>query len=165
MYISRMMIFVLCLFSSICYASNQTVFFEPKETTLTGVVTVLTFPGPPNYESIKNGDKAENGAYIVLKTPVDIEIAPNEKQVINDKSTKNVQVIQLVVLNDKDRKEIKKGNVVEITGTLSSPVTGHHHARALLDVKNVKVVSKESVDNNQLKVTDEDKDLLNDQKN
>jgi len=164
MLISRLVILFFCLLSSLCYANNQTVYFEPKETTLTGVVTTLTFPGAPNYESIKNGDKAENGPYLILKTPVDIDIAPNTEKMLNDAATKNVQVIQLVVSNDKDWKEIKKGNVVEITGSLSSPVTGHHHARALLDVKNVKVMSKENVKNKQLSVSDEDKDLLKNQK-
>lgn len=149
--------------STLCFAENKTAYFEPKETTLTGVITVLTFPGPPNYESIKKGDKAEKGPYLILKSPINIVLAPHEKQSGNDAATNNVQVIQLIVLNDKDWNNIKKGNTVQITGSLSSPITGHHHARALLDVKTVKVISTQKISNKNLKVTAEDKYLLKNQ--
>jgi len=165
MLISRLILILLYVFSSLCFASNQVVYFEPKEATLTGVVTILTFPGPPNYQSIKGGDKAESGPYLVLTKPINIDVVPGVKASINAKPIKDVQVLQLVVLNDKNWKEIKKGNVVQITGTLSASITGHHHARALLDVKSVKVLSKEDIKNNSMKVTVEDKALLKSQNN
>lgn len=159
----RLLLLSLLFISAVCFASNQTVYFEPKETTLTGVITMLTFPGPPNYENIKQGDKAEKGPYLILEKPVDIELAPNEKQVGNDTPTKNIQIIQLIVLNEKDWETIKKGNNVQITGTLSSPITGHHHARGLLEVKEVKLISKNNPVN-QDSLPAEDKKLLKDQK-
>ena len=165
MWISRQILVLLCIVSSLCYAGNRVVYFEPKEVMLAGVVTVLTFPGPPNYENIKKGDKAEEGAYLVLRKPIDIDEAPGVKSDINAAPIKNVQVVQLVVLNGKFWKEIKRGNVVQIEGTLSTSITGHHHARALLDVKRVKVLSKENITNSQLKVTNEDEALLKNQKN
>lgn len=160
----RLLLFLILLFSSICSANNPVGFFEPKITTLKGVVTELIFPGAPNYESIKKGDTAEKGVYLILSTPVDIVLAPNAGKSY-DTPTKNVQIIQLVVLNNQDWKAIKKGNTVEITGKLSSPITGHHHARALLDVDKVKMLSTQKIDNHLLNVIKEDKYLLKNQPN
>lgn len=159
----RSFLFFILVFSATCWASNPVVYFEPKSTKLTGVVTELVFPGPPNYESVKQGDKAEKGPYLVLSEPVDIAVENGAKNKGDETPAQNVQIIQLVVMNDKDWKDIKKGNKVEITGKLSSPITGHHHARALLDVDKVTVLSKGKISNHQLTVTKEDKDLLDKQ--
>lgn len=156
--------FLIILFSSICYGRNQIVFYEPSCTTLSGVITELTFPGAPNYESIKNGDIAENGLYLVLRKPIDIFLS-RDGDILCDRSIKNVQIIQLLVLPNKNLKDIKKGNRVEITGNLFSPHTGHHHARALLEVCSVKKIAEQKIDNHQLNVTKEDRFLLEGQLN
>ena len=156
--------FLLIMFfiSPFCMAKNQEVLFEPANVELTGVITMLKFAGPPNYESIKNGDKYETGPYLILDKPIDIILAPNQKDEV-DTPTKNVQIIQLIVFNDKDWKDVKQGNVVRVSGTLSSSITGHHHVRALLGIKQIRVLSKKKIDNKQLHVTDEDQVFLKDQ--
>lgn len=157
----KITLFLLIMFftSTLCIAKNQEVYFEPKNVELTGVIVMLEFPGPPNYESIKNGDKAETGPYLILNNPIDIKPMQNA-QTNTDTTTKNVKLLQLVVLNNNDWKDIKQGNYVRVTGTLSSSITGHHHARALLEVKHINVLSKKTIDAKHLDVSDEDKEFL-----
>jgi len=141
--------------------ANQTVYFEPRTVTLDGTVITLKFPGPPNYESIKSGDRDETGPYLILDNPIDIKLSSNA-QMGNDEPTKNVKLIQLIILNDCDQDKVKEGNQVHITGTLSSALTGHHHARVLLDINKISVVSKKTIIN-KLDVTANDLEFLENQ--
>lgn len=141
--------------------ANQTVHFEPKTVELEGTIITLKFPGPPNYESIKNGDRDETGPYLILNNPIDIQLSPNV-QMGNNEPTKNVTLVQLIVLNDGDWDKVKKGGLVHITGTLSSALTGHHHARALLDINKISVISKRKAIN-KLNVTTDDLEFLKNQ--
>lgn len=160
----KIALFILFMFfiTPICLAKNQEVYFEPKNVVLKGVIVMLKFPGPPNYESIKNGDKDETGPYLLLTNPIDIKL-PENAQNSTDTTTNNVKILQLVVLNDKDWKNVKQDNYVQVTGTLSSSVTGHHHARALLDIQNIKVLSKKKIDKSHLNLTNEDNEFLKNQ--
>ncbi|MCX7115014.1 MAG: hypothetical protein NTW08_03785 [Gammaproteobacteria bacterium] len=66
--------FVLCLFLiGAVIAKNKTFFYEPHLTSLTGEIKMLKFPGPPNYTSIKEGDRDETGPYLILTAPIDIQ--------------------------------------------------------------------------------------------
>ena len=40
-----------------CVAANKTVYYEPATVELRGTVETKTFPGPPNYTNIKQGDE------------------------------------------------------------------------------------------------------------
>ncbi len=150
-------LFLLLMLISPLSLANKTVYFEPKEVTLEGAIVSLKFPGPPNYESIKNGDRDETGPYLLLNNPIDIELSSNI-EIGNDEPTKNVKLIQLVVLNHDDWKNVTQGNHVRISGTLSSALTGHHHARILLDINKIKVLSKGMV--NKFDITTEDMEFL-----
>lgn len=156
----KLLLLFIFFISPFAMANNQIVYFEPTDVTLTGDIITLTFPGPPNYESIKNGDKEETGPYLILTDPIDIKRQPNTQASI-DEPQPNVKLLQLVVVNNDDWKHVKHGNHVSVTGTLSSAITGHHHARALLEIKKINVISKQNVDNKQLDtLTDEDKKFL-----
>ena len=48
------------------FGDNKTAYYEPAQVELTGIVNEMLFPGPPNYNSIDNGDVAEYGWYITL---------------------------------------------------------------------------------------------------
>jgi len=141
--------------------ANQTVYFEPKVVELDGTIITLKFPGPPNYESIKDGDRDETGPYFILNNPIDIKPTPNI-QMGNDEPTNNVKLVQLIVLNDSHWSKVKEGNQAHITGTLSAALTGHHHARVLLDIKKINVISKKTVIN-KLDVTTDDLEFLENQ--
>lgn len=119
----------------------QTVYFQPKKAELIGTIESQTFPGPPNYESISSGDEIERGWYLRLNEPVDITYAPLEKAIDNDTPIKNVKVIQMIVHYRSPFKElVKVGNKVKIKGYLLGKLTGHHHARILINVEDIERV-------------------------
>lgn len=140
-------------------AANQLVYYEPTIAKLTGLIRLLKFPGPPNYESIKNGDANETSAYLILNKPINIALTP-KIQIGNDTPENNIKMLQLIVLNNSDLRKILAGNHVSIIGTLSHALTGHHHARVLLTVKKVKVLSPQRNMNNKLDITNEDREFL-----
>jgi len=154
------LVFLLIIYiaSPFSMAKNRIVYYEPKVVDLCGVIIILQFPGPPNYESIKNGDADETGGYLMLNKPIDVTLLP--KIVSNDSPEKNVKLIQLVVFNQRFWQKIKEGNVVHVTGTLFRALTGHHHARVLLKIKKITVLSKRKLGKNKLHVTNEDQKYL-----
>jgi hypothetical protein len=158
MILPNSLIFIM-LFPIVTFASNQTLYYEPKAIEVTGVIKKLKFPGPPNYTSIKNGDAAEIGSYLLLDKPVDIEADPemgkdNEKQ-----PEKNVSLVQLVVTNQHNLDKIREGNKVRVTGTLFHAITGHHHTRVLINLNKIVILSHQS-SNNKLQITPQDKQFL-----
>lgn len=149
MWCARIFILLLFFISPISLAKNQMVYFEPKISELSGTIAILTLPGAPNYLSIKNGDEAEKGAYLVLDKPMDVKLVP-KVQMGNDEPENNIVVIQLVLKNDEDWKKMENGSHVHISGALFHAVWAHHHTRVLLNVKNIKIVSKEKMDKKKL---------------
>lgn len=145
MWLIRLFILFLFLLSSIALAENRVVYFKPKISELSGAIAILTLPGPPNYLSIKNGDEAETGAYLVLNKPVDVKLVP-KVQIGNDVPENNVSIIQLVLKKDADWKKMENGNHVHISGTLFHAMWAHHHTRVLLDAHKIKIISKEKID-------------------
>lgn len=143
-FIKLLLLIIFYLISQSSIVKNQLVYFEPKSVKLNGMIKMLTFPGPPNYESIKNGDADETGPYLILSNPIDIKLVPRV-QIGNDEPEKNVKLIQLVVHHDNDWKKIKEGNYVDVTGTLFHALTGHHHARILLWINKINVLSKHNL--------------------
>ncbi len=141
MWFIRLLILSLFFVSSISLAKKQSFYFEPNLSKLSGTIALVTFPGSPNYSSIKDGDEAETGAYLVLDEPIDVKLVP-KIQIGNDESESNVTIIQLVPRNDSDWKKLENGSYVHITGTLFHAVWAHHHARVLLHAKEIQVTSK-----------------------
>jgi len=155
----RILLLLIFFISPNLMAKNQLVYFEPKHVELIGVIKKLQFAGPPNYESLKNGDKDETGPYLILNNPVDVQLAPKSRS-DTDIPEKNVSLLQLVVDHKKDWEKIKEGNFVQINGTLFHAFTGHHHARVLLMIEKVTVISKQRMTNKKIDITDEDKEFL-----
>ncbi|KTC82296.1 DUF4431 domain-containing protein [Legionella cherrii] len=158
----RLIIFFM-LFPIVVLANNQTVYYEPKTVELIGVLKTLKFPGPPNYTNIKNGDKAETGSYLLLDKPVDVEVSPAAKNSTDNPPERNVSLIQLVVTEKNFWRQIKEGNKIRITGTLFHALTGHHHARVLINVKKIDVLSHQSGQDNKQQLTPEDRQFLKQQ--
>lgn len=73
-------LFFLSLISISSFAQNTTVHYEPEIVELVGQLDLQTFPGIPNYESIKNGDETERHFYLKLKRPVDVIALPKDDQ-------------------------------------------------------------------------------------
>lgn len=138
----KIIIPIFCFYISLnIYAANMQVNYEPSVVELTGKLKLETFPGAPNYESIKSGDEVETHYYLSLEEKIDVIKNINDKVTsINDETVTNVNVLQLVVGNDSHWGLLKKagvGHSVKIKGTLFKRHTGHHHSRVLLEVKNI----------------------------
>lgn len=101
-----------------------------------GKLQLVYFPGPPNYESIKDGDKRE-GVYILdLEEPFDIAAANDSKKPLNDSQGwgKNVKRIQLISNGTLTRHVGKK---VTVKGKLFEAIFAHHHTSVLMEVLKV----------------------------
>lgn len=99
---------------------------EGSDVTLTGKLLRITFPGPPNYESVEQGDEAE--VYWVLQA--DKPLCTGEAAGWGD----NAQM-QLVVEADmyKTHRHLI-GQRVRVNGSLLFAETGHHHTPLMIGV-------------------------------
>lgn len=118
---------------------HQVFHYDPVVTQIEGVLETQTSPGPPNYESIPGGDKIEASWYLRLNRPIEIQPTANDK-VENAEPERNVQVIQLAIMNDKLWKQLANGKRVSVAGSLYHRWNGHHRARVLMEVNNVSEV-------------------------
>jgi len=107
--------------------------YEPDVVKLEGKLITGTFPGPPNYESIRKGDKAETYWLLDLSTPICVD--QDQKDPDLNAAQKDVRRVQLVI-----KPEFYKTNAALVgkqvlaTGTLFAGITGHHHTPVLLTV-------------------------------
>ncbi len=104
--------------------------FEPAEVTLVGTLITRTYPGPPNYTSIEEGDMPEIASILVLTEPICVAADPDDE--LNSERVSNVREIQLVIPGSSDTE--LSGKPVVVRGRLFSALTGHHHVRVLLSV-------------------------------
>jgi hypothetical protein len=117
--------------------------YEPAQVFLHGELIRKTYPGPPNFESVADGDEAETGFYLRLDVPA---CTLDGKDDSDNVAQKNVRLVQLVL--DKkgyDHWRPELGKTVTVKGTLFSPFTGHHHADLLMTVAPPDVQSASSV--------------------
>ncbi|MFL5815571.1 MAG: DUF4431 domain-containing protein [Bdellovibrionia bacterium] len=134
--------FLLILFACPSLASNQVLTYGPSIVELTGTLDLQTFPGPPNYESIKNGDEIERHFYLKLDKAVDVLPKGASSEIENPEKERNVRIIQLSISEEDDKlwdsfRKVGKGAHVKIQGTLFHRFTGHHHSRILMVVSNM----------------------------
>ena len=133
-------ILLLLFFSSQSMAGEKTLRYAPSVVKVTGKLDLQTFPGPPGFESIKNGDDAERHFYLKLDTPFDVQPSKEDEGVENAEEEKNVRILQLSISEENDKlwsrfRKLGKGGHVSIEGTLFHRFTGHHHSRVLLIVR------------------------------
>jgi hypothetical protein len=101
---------------------------------LTGTLTRITYPGPPNYERVADGDEAETGFYLTLQSVICARAAipnPNDASIQAQDSVRRVQL----VLDSAGYARLGPsiGRTVTVRGTIFGAHTSHHHARILLD--------------------------------
>ena len=129
---------VACSFCEIRPAeASDCLQYEPAVTTLTGKLIRRTFPGPPNYENVSQGDKQETYWLIELATPICVDESKQDPEI--DTAKRNISSVQLVLTGD-DYKKYRSlmDKKVSATGTLMGEITGHHHTPVLLTVSNLK---------------------------
>lgn len=134
--------------------NRRVVTYAPSVFELTGTLDLQTFPGPPNYDSIKDGDDIERGFYLKLDRPIDVSVQGLHPDVDNEKSERNVKIMQLAINAEDDKlwaqfRNIGRGRHVKIKGTLFHRFTGHHHSRILLDVQSIQKFKRSQLSSSQ----------------
>lgn len=69
--------------------------YEPDRVQLNGKVKEAVYPGPPNYENIKDGDLPET--CWILHLPVSVCVEGSIKDDLNSETEKDVKEVQLVI--------------------------------------------------------------------
>ena len=110
--------------------------YEPAVVECRGRLRLVYFPGPPKYESMKDGDEREAVYILELEEPFDIATANDPKTPLNDSEGwgRNVKRIQLTNYGILGRRIGKK---VTVRGRLSEAIFGHHHTSVLMEVLKV----------------------------
>lgn len=134
------LIFAACIVISALtiesWAGNQCLEYEPSVVELTGTMKRVVFPGPPNYESVKEGDQPE--IYWVLYLDSAICVNGDPKGDFKQAETK-IKSLQLLIGNyDKYRHLL--GQKVTVKGMLTHAFTAHHHTPVMLGVRDIKKV-------------------------
>jgi hypothetical protein len=93
---------------------------------ISGILSLREFPGPPNYESVKAGDRSE-GAWLLTSTT----ISPAGKGKTED--------YHLVILDDSLFAILKRclGKRISVDGLVWQAVTSHHRTPYLITVKTI----------------------------
>lgn len=93
---------------------------QPAVVRLTGVLERVTFPGPPNYESVQDGDEVET--YFVLRLPAQVCVRDDDQGVV---SAASLQLLLEPGQYDLFRPQL--GKRITLPGELWPAETGHHH--------------------------------------
>lgn len=98
--------------------------YEPAVVTLTGTLVRRTFPDPPNYKSVRSGDRAETAWIIELTSPICVNADPDEPGL--NPAAEDVRSVQLVFGGDEIQEHHHLWNKkVVVTGTMFAAHTGH----------------------------------------
>ena len=137
---ARLSILLLLLAAGFSTASGQNCFEYGPSVTLTGTVSSRVFAGPPNYESIKRGDRKETATILNLASPVCTSTTSNTADSFDVAET-DIREVQLVITKPEDWKTLKRlrGKPVVVTGTLFHAHTGHHRTKILITVDELNV--------------------------
>jgi hypothetical protein len=132
----RLLIFslLLSIVFSIQAAAQNCLSYDTDSVKLTGTISRKTFPGPPNYESIRRGDKPETYWVLHLSSPICTTAS------VDDDAESGVTDLQLILTQKQYalyKKFVGRKARVTIKGKLSHAITGHHHTPVLLEVVSI----------------------------
>ena len=120
---------------------SQCLSYEPAVVTLSGTLVRKTFPGPPNYESVRKGDRPETSWFLDLSEGVCVNESTTEPD-LNPKQ-RGIREIQLVVKPEQyQQHKGMVGRKVLASGTLFGEHTGHHRTPVLLTLRTLDEASK-----------------------
>ena len=105
----------------------------PENVQVFGVIEQQTFPGRPEYHSIKAGDEVERGWYLRLPVAIDVQLAKNNADG-NAEPEVGVRVLQLTWAGKAVEAVIRRsvGQRLKLVGHLFHGFNGHHHTRVLM---------------------------------
>jgi hypothetical protein len=111
--------------------------YEPDTVVLTGILRRHTYPGPPNFESVRAGDAPETGYYLHLGHPVCASRQYASDAEVDAAAARHVdaRLVQLV-LDSAGYARLRPllGQRVTLRGRVFSAFTGHHHAPLVMTV-------------------------------
>lgn len=109
----------------------KTVFYEPEEVEVSGLLHEIIYPGPPEYMSIEMGDQPEKTTILTLGEPINVAI---KKEDGLNEPEQGVRQLEVVFRDSVPSENQMKGEIT-LKGTLFHSHTGHHHRRVLIMVK------------------------------
>ncbi len=132
---ARLSLLVVLLAAGVSIASGQNCLQYGPTVSLTGTLTSRVFAGPPNYESVKRGDRKETAIILTLASPTCTSTTNNTSDSFDVPET-DIRELQLVLTKPSHWKAVKRlvGKPVVITGTLFHAHTGHHRTKVLIQV-------------------------------
>jgi hypothetical protein len=136
----KIRLFIIALFllvSSASAVAQNCLAYDPARVNLTGTILRKSFPGPPNYESVRRGDKPEPIWILHLDAP---DCVTGNTDEINEPEQR-VTDMQLVLDGDeytRFRKFIGGRIRVAVTGKLFHAHTAHHRTSVLLEVESIR---------------------------
>ncbi|HEY0379041.1 MAG TPA: DUF4431 domain-containing protein [Pyrinomonadaceae bacterium] len=110
--------------------------YEPAEVQLSGTLSKQVVPGPPNYESVRRGDKPETIWILTLDKAVCVTGNTDD---VNEPE-QNVTDLQLALQQDQFaqlRRVTGRKVHAAASGKLFHAHTAHHRTKVLLDVKEI----------------------------
>lgn len=135
--------FLILAFAAQVFAAPPCLKYEPEVVELKGKVKRVVFPGPPNYESVKDGDQPE--PYYVLFLSKGVCVQGDPKDEINSEAEKDIKSMQLMITDYKKYRPLLEKNVT-VQGKLMHSHTGHHHTKVLVQVENMKATPNTPVE-------------------
>jgi hypothetical protein len=111
--------------------------YEKVTVQLTGRIVIRTFPGPPNYESIKEGDKPERPWFLRLSKPICMNADSDGDFNMAEARVSDIHLVLHPEHFRKLRTIMKKGPVT-LSGTLFHSFNAQHHAPVLMRVTGIK---------------------------
>ena len=113
--------------------------YEGQNTTLYGKVREEVFPGPPNYESINDGDEPQFYWILYVNEPIKLAGRSMEDESLFEKGSSCMfQLCLTREIYDKRLDILDK--YVCVNGDVILGHTGHHKTKALLDVRSIRII-------------------------
>ncbi len=123
-------------FATSAFCADACLKYEPEKIALSGIITKQVFPGPPNYEDIKEGDRPETAWILHLDKPVCV--VPVDPKDDIDVPESNVTDMHLIIFGSYKKYKALVGKRVIVQGTLTHAISGHHRTRVLIEVADIK---------------------------
>lgn len=108
--------------------------------TLTGRVITRTYPGPPNYEDIKRGDRPETQLILLLPKPicaVGPGIGGTREAPLRVDDVKEITLVP----SDAVPRIRPTGKVYTVSGSIFEAFTGHHRTKLLMTLSSARLSS------------------------
>jgi len=116
--------------------------FSPAESELSGSLEARTYPGPPNYEDIAEGDRAERAFVLKLDEPACVDADP--KSETNSADQAGIREVHIRWFGGDLASLV--GKRVVVRGQLATATIAHDRTAVVMDVTAARVQADGSLD-------------------